>query len=250
VPPFEQATLYFLDEESGYALVGLGAGAGSHYVAVYRTDDGGITWTLTFTHESGETKSLPNSGSKNGITFRDGEHGWIGGAIPMDDYFYLYFTQDGGLTWTKEADIALPVAFAGSMLDVWQPVLIEPYEVYLPVRAYPPAGGIYLLVYRSEDFGETWAYRGAVEHGGGIDFVTPEEIWLAAGVGLFRSMDGGVTWSAVTGMGIPPGEFFLKVDFVDSQTGWALTTPDDQTLEPLKLYRTDDGGENWALLLP
>ncbi len=250
VPPFEQATFYFLDQESGYALVGLGAGAGSHYVAIYRTDDGGTTWTMTFTHEPGETRSLPNGGSKNGITFRDVEYGWIAGAIPMDDHFYLYYTQDGGLTWIKETDIALPSDFAGSMLDIWQPVMVAPDWVYLPVRAYPPAGDIYLLVYRSEDFGETWAYRGAVEHGGAIDFVSADEGWLVAEAGLFHSTDGGGTWSAVSTMGIAPGEFFLKVDFLDSQTGWVLTTPEDQSLESLKLYRTDDGGENWALLLP
>jgi hypothetical protein len=59
-----------------------------------------------------------------------------------------------------------------------------------------------------------------------------------------------VTWSMLASTGIPADEFFLKVDFVDSLHGWVLTTPDDMTWDPLKLYRTTDGGASWVLLLP
>jgi len=93
--PFERARYFFLDEDTGYALVDLGAGAGSHYVAIHRTDDGGSTWTEVFSHEPGESKSLPEGGSKGGITFLDVDRGWIGGTYPMTDYFYLHFTTDG-----------------------------------------------------------------------------------------------------------------------------------------------------------
>jgi photosystem II stability/assembly factor-like uncharacterized protein len=249
-PPFDNARLEFLDQNLGYALVDLGAGAGSHYVAFYQTLDGGTSWTMVFTHEPGEIKSLPNGGSKNGITFRGVDQGWIGGTIPMEDNFYLFFTQDGGATWEKETDIALPEEFAGSMLDVWQPVFINATNAILPVRAYPPSGGIFLLIYRSDDFGETWVYRGAVEDGEALDFITLDEGWLAAGATLFNTLDGGATWSAVLTAGIAEGEVFLNVDFVDHINGWVLTTPDSTTWELLKLYRTDDGGANWSVLVP
>jgi photosystem II stability/assembly factor-like uncharacterized protein len=248
--PFDNARYDFLDINIGYALVDLGAGAGSHYVALYRTLDGGASWTLVFTHEPGESKSLREGGAKNGITFRGVDYGWIGGAIPMDDYFYLFFTEDGGVTWAQETDIALPGLFAGSMLDVWQPQFIDPTSAILPVRAYVPGGGNPLLIYHSTDDGDTWAYRGFVEDGRDVDFYSLDRGWLAANLALYQTLDGGVTWSTLATTGIPADEFFLKVDFVDSLHGWVLTTPDDMTWDPLKLYRTTDGGASWVLLLP
>ena len=250
VLPFDNARYDFLDINTGYALVDLGAGAGSHYVAVYRTLDGGASWTMVFTHEPGESKSLREGGAKNGITFRDVDHGWIGGVIPMDDYFYLLFTEDGGVTWAQETDIAFPAIFAGSMLDVWQPQFIDDTTGFLPLIAYTPGGSIELLIYRSTDDGDTWAYRGAVEDGLDVDFYSLDQGWLAANLGLFQTLDGGLTWTAASTTGIPPGEYFLKVDFVDSLHGWVLTTPDDMTWDPLKLYRTTNGGTSWEFLLP
>ena len=249
-PPFDNATFEFVDREFGYALVGLGAGAGSHYVAIYRTVDGGQTWEMVFTHEPELIKALPNGGSKNGLTFKDVDHGWIGGAIPMDDYFYLFYTEDGGVTWAQEEEIALPGDYGGSMLEVWQPVFVETGTAFLPVRAYPPEGGIHLLIYRSTDGGENWAFRGAVAEGEAVDFVGPELGWLAAGSALFQTAEGGMTWPTLSAQGIGMGEVFLKVDFVDQLHGWVLTTPDSSTWESLKRYRTENGGENWSLLAP
>jgi photosystem II stability/assembly factor-like uncharacterized protein len=50
--------------------------------------------------------------------------------------------------------------------------------------------------------------------------------------------------------GIPEGAFFLEIDFVDENHGWVLTTPSDETREPVRLYRTSDGGETWTSLTP
>jgi photosystem II stability/assembly factor-like uncharacterized protein len=168
----------------------------------------------------------------------------------MDDYFYLYTTEDGGQTWAQETDIELPSAFVGSMLEVWQPMFVDASTAYLPVRAYVPEGGLYLKIYRSSDYGQTWDYQGAVEDGRAVDFYSAGAGWLAAEVMLYQTLDGGVTWSAVSTPGIPTGEFFLNVDFVDGQHGWVLTTPDDDTWDPLFLYRTSNGGASWTQLLP
>ena len=168
----------------------------------------------------------------------------------MDDYFYLFHTVDGGVTWAQEPDIALPAAFTGSMLDVWQPLFVDATTAFLPVQTYPPSGVGTLLIYRSTDSGETWTYRGFVEGRRDVDFISADMGWLAADSALFQTLDGGVIWTTMATTGIPPGEFFLKVDFVDSLYGWVLTTSDDMTWDPLKLYRTTDGGASWVLLLP
>jgi photosystem II stability/assembly factor-like uncharacterized protein len=242
--PFDHASYFFLDDRIGYALVDLGAGAGSHYVAIYRTGDGGASWAQVFMHEPGESKSLREGGSKNGITFRDVNSGWIGGTIPMDDFFYLYFTQDGGVTWAEETDIALPVEYTGSFLEVWQPVFVSETTAYLPVRAMSPAG-MQLLIYRSEDDGESWTFQNGVPDGQVLEFINENEGWAAAQTDLFRTLDGGISWMPVATPSIPAGRVILEVDFVDSLHGWMLVTPDDSTMDTIELFGTTDGGVSW-----
>ncbi len=248
--PFERARYHFLTGEVGFALVDLGAGAGSHYVALYRTSDGGGNWTEVFSHEPGEIKSLPNSGTKNGVTFLDVTTGWIGGSIPMTDYFHFYATIDGGATWSQETDITLPVLFTGSFLDVQLPFFLDENTGYLPVQALTDASEIFLLIYRSDDSGQTWNYQNHIQDGRVVDFYSLDAGWIAAGDSLLHTTDGGATWTANTLSGIGTGEIFLDVDFVDDQHGWVITTPNPDTWSPRKLYRTTDGGSNWVQLLP
>ena len=248
--PFENASYFFRNIEDGYALVDLGAGAGSHYVALYRTNDGGQTWLEVFSHEPGESKSLPEGGSKKGITFLNGDRGWIGGNRPMTDDFYLFVTNDGGRTWDQDVDIALPDIYSGSMLDVWQPFFLNNTTGYLPVKALTSSGDLYMMIYRTDDAGKTWTYQNSIKDGRWVDFTSVWEGWAVAEDALYQTNDGGQTWSLAVTSGIPAGEFFLGIEFVDDQYGWAVTSPDDSTWDPRKLYHTVDGGVTWALLLP
>jgi photosystem II stability/assembly factor-like uncharacterized protein len=248
--PFDNARYEFLDLNNGYALVALGAGAGSHYVALYQTTDSGSSWTEVFSHEPGESKSLPNGGYKNGVTFLDMNHGWIGGGIPMTDHLYLYATEDGGATWQQETDIAIDEMFAGFMFEVWQPVFLTDTLGYLPVQAMAPEGWSNLLFYKSTDAGQSWTFQNFTDPLRDFSFTSPETLWGAARFNLLRGTDSAVVWFAPETSGIPDGEFFLKVDFVDENNGWVLTTPNDDTWDPVKLYRTTDGGASWMLLTP
>lgn len=248
--PFDNARYFFLNLTSGFALVDLGAAAGSHYVALYQTSDGGANWTEVFTHEPGASKSLPESGSKSGIAFLDVNQGWIGGAIPMEDYFYLYTTTDSGFTWAQETDITLPGAYAGNFLEVWQPFFRSNTVAYLPVRALTADGDTLLLVYRSADGGQSWTFQNAIPDGRVVDFTTVDQGWAGGGTSLLTTTDGGVTWTPSGMTGIPAGDGILNLDFVDDQNGWVLTTPDESTWTPLRLFRTTDGGASWTQLLP
>ena len=248
--PFDNAQYTFVDPNGGYALVSLGVAAGSQYVAIYQTTDGGVNWTQVFSHVPGETASLPGGGHKAGLTLLDMSHGWIGGDIPMTDYFYLYATSDGGVSWSLETDIALPAGFSNTFEEAQQPFFVSGTVGYLPVRMLTEASESYLLIYRSDDSGQTWIYQGLVQNGQDVDFDSPSSGWIASDMGLYHSTDGGVTWSAMSPAGIPATDSILKVDFVDGQYGWVLSTPDPSTMSPLHLYRTVDGGASWTQLMP
>ena len=165
----------------------------------------------------------------------------------MTDAFHFYATTDGGVTWVKETDISTPPGINNAWLDVWQPTFVSASVAYLPVRSLDSAGD-QLLVYRSDDYGETWGYQAAIEDGRALDVISADEGWVAADFALYRTLDGGATWMVAPASGIPAGTFFMGVEFVDDMHGWVVTTPDENTWEPLEVYRTTDGGVSWNLL--
>jgi hypothetical protein len=88
-----------------------GAVAGSSEKYLFRSADGGTSWTLISrttlgnpTPEAG-VGDFPNPGAVAVMLFIDASNGWIGLQSPGDN---LYHTQDGGVSWT--AITALPPA--------------------------------------------------------------------------------------------------------------------------------------------
>ena len=77
------------------------------------------------------------------------------------------------------------------------------------------------------------------------------------GSGLFKSTDGGATWKRLSGHGLPTrttGKFALAIARSNSNRVYALIETGDgvplngKETDRGKLWRTDDGGENWRLV--
>ncbi|HEX6190568.1 MAG TPA: hypothetical protein VFZ40_21125 [Pyrinomonadaceae bacterium] len=77
------------------------------------------------------------------------------------------------------------------------------------------------------------------------------------GSGLFTSRDGGATWKRITGRGLPTrmtGKWALAMSKANSNRIYALIETGDgvplrgQETDRGKLWRSDDGGENWRLI--
>ncbi|MPZ13824.1 MAG: DUF4232 domain-containing protein [Chloroflexi bacterium] len=167
-------------------------------------------------------------------SFVDSDHGWIAvGRI-------LLTTEDGGQHWTKlyESEQFLGV------VD-----FVSPQHGFL-------AGNDALLV--TKDGGRSWSglpmpARGFVHF---VDFVDGQHGWaIVTGPHkervIFRSTDGGATWTALTDPcphpqgKLPPGPF----RFIDVRTGWIACAASASLGFPnLQLFRTDDGGDYWSLV--
>ena len=101
-------------------------------------------------------------------------------------------------------------------------------------------------VLRSTDGGATWTVVAPPSNGGTMGFAGPLDWWWMGASAMSTTMDGGVTWSAMTAGGPAqpiPGSLVL----LDSQHAWVGGTVGGSTL----LYTTSNAGSRWsALSLP
>lgn len=90
----------FADATNGWALFGSGLAMGSQIKCLYRTTDGGKTWTHLLTAQGQAGEALPFVGDIVSMGFSRSATGLVafsGGIAPV-----VYETTDGGSTWTKQ----------------------------------------------------------------------------------------------------------------------------------------------------
>ncbi|MBV6396560.1 MAG: Ycf48-like protein [Anaerolineales bacterium] len=247
--PFATASLQFLDSQTGFALAGLGAGAGSEAIALFKTGDGGMNWTRVYINDpttDGYSDSLPLGGQKGGFAFINASRGWVGGSVPIDNYIYLYATQDGGATWV-ETNLALPPGYESAQTGNNGPQFFSGDQGILVVNLVAPVEpGVFTLVYRTTDGGITWIPGAPIPRGRPTEFYSFNDGVAWVENQFYATRDAGQTWGAV----IPHEDFsdrLVSFQFVNALTGFVLTNPsgDNPTL-----YKTTDGGATWTLLIP
>ncbi|MCI0555876.1 MAG: hypothetical protein L0287_33450, partial [Anaerolineae bacterium] len=123
---------------------------------------------------------------------------------------------------------------------------------------YPNSG----TLYRTLDGGMTWMNSMTPFSGGDLNFLDADNGWMLAdlgvgagsmGVSVFQTTDGGTTWEqkytndpnlSNAGDSLPLGGLKNGLAPLNMQIAWAygvVYAPGN-----LYLFRTDDGGENWA----
>jgi photosystem II stability/assembly factor-like uncharacterized protein len=239
--------LSFLDDRSGFALT-LGEDAHAKIVRrLYRTTDGGRRWELV--------RNMPFSGR---IEFTGPKTGWALTdparwlqtgccAIPVEEGI-VYRTLDGGYTWHR---VALPTPARA-------------------MRFFGPRDGVVAVlpegrrrhrrrvgVYTTSDGGSTWTAHSAPAAADQSDSRQgiPDFPFSAASVSdwalfahgtLFRTRDGGRTWTTVDPTPRPQPSVW-SVDFATPSRGWAIFAAGEAGAA---LVRTTDGGRTWAPLAP
>lgn len=243
---FYASQLAFADTMNGFALVGLGAAAGSSAAAIYKTDDGGLSWTLVhqINPELGSGPGLlPFSGMKDGIAALDGQRSWVSGSVPMPGAIWLFQSVDGGSTWNQQP-ISAPAGFEGAMFAAGEPRFFNATQGKLPVQFVTEAS--WTVLYRTEDAGATWTPSNPVQSGGSYTMASIQDAWVWDGERIAVTRDGGATW-AMAETNINLAGWLMQIDFVDQYVGWATAASADGSYQ---LYQTLDSGVTWTQLQP
>lgn len=194
---------------------------------LWRSADGGATWSR---------RALPaNPATCFRVRFQpDGQR--VIGAFDLG----IYRSVDAGLTWSRTALPHWPTDLALHPSDpdvLWAPV----YENGL---------------YRSDDGGATWSPIGGVglpSSGNGRGAVSvcasdPDRLYVAFAtpsasmLGVFRSDDGGATWTDVS----PPDDYFWGQGWYNNTIGVSPVDPDLVLAGGGALLRSDDAGLTWT----
>ncbi len=200
---------------------------------VFRSSDGGQTWDkVLYKDENTGATDLAFDPTNPQILYTDLWNSrrppWTTGG-PLEGHTGgLFKSTDGGDTW-KPLTKGLPTNEQGLGRIGIGIAPNDPNRLYALVDAQPEVGGLY----RSDDAGESWQRVNHEERiwGRGFDFawvrVAPDnhdEIYIC-NTSTYRSMDGGVTFTAIKGA--PGGDDYHTV-WINSENPQIILLASDQ----------------------
>jgi photosystem II stability/assembly factor-like uncharacterized protein len=246
------------------AVAGTAQDANLYYIGaagggVWKTENGGATWTAVFEKEPvaaiGAVTIDPTN--ENVVWVGTGE------ANPRNDVTFgdgVYKTTDGGKTWTN---VGLPDSWSISR------IIVDPHDPqHVIVGAFgdpfrdSEARGVYV----TDDGGKTWSKTLYVGPQTGVaelamDPNDPAVIYASMWQfrrlpwtfhsggpddGIWRSADGGRTWTRLAGHGLPTGDMGRSAVAIapsDSKRVYAIIEAQGGIL-----WRSDDAGANWTMV--
>lgn len=251
LPPLSAAygptTISFVDSTHGWALVpGVPATQCEQAGAqLWRTSDGAGSWQLVSVVDEIHPVNNPNGlglpQCKEVLDFVDAEHGYV---AAWDDNHRptVYRTSDGGVTWLV------------STLPDPPDFMTQPGGFTLRIAWIKEIGGIsYLLafgaqdgpvhdrqyLFRSNDGGATWSWVTKLPSSEVVMVSDARLLWIVPGSSQ-ESVNGGQQWHPFTSDYQQAAGVPPQIVFADSSVGYA-------TVRGL-IQRTTDGGAHWSAI--
>src|SRR5229473_2081727 len=205
--PVDRARMSFINSQDGWIEAETGGATGNDFEMIFRTTDGGKSWTAvsrtTYGSQSNIPATFPFSGHKTGLTFINASTGWATGP-------WLYITRDGGATWKQQT---LPTA---------------PDQVFAPPTFFNARDGILSAnsqLFVTHDGGTTWQSTSSLPASSSfVTFIDMQHGWVAVdnGTTLYRTSDGGAHWAKITPAIAASITSVAQLNFVSTGIGWAL----------------------------
>lgn len=214
--------------------------------AVYKTTDGGTTWTAqqAFSTSGESYLNFVHAFDSNNV---------VAGGDPEGGEYELYTSSNGGATWARVPNANLPNPLSGEY-----GYNAGYYAVGNNIFFYTNKGRIY----KSTDKGLTWsiAFTGStysLTDFGGAN-VNGDMAWSDANRGivikknfigttptaiaLYRTTDGGATWSAVTFTGITATSAITDISYVPGTNVLVATSSAGGS------WKSIDNGSTWTVI--
>jgi len=226
---------------------------------VWQTTDSGASWKPIFDAEpNASIGAIAVAPSNHKILYVGTGEGALRGDITYGDG--VYKSVDGGKSW-KNIGLKDTRQIGALIVDPHNPDIAMVAALGHAFGANTERG-----LFRTADGGKSWQkvlYRD--ENTGAIDVtfdphdskIVYAALWQVRrqpwnfssggpGSGLFRSSDGGVTWTELKGNGLPDG----LLGRIDISVSGAKSTRVYAMVEAKEggLYRSDDGGNHWRVV--
>jgi len=257
------------------SVVGIPGQPNIYYVGaasggIWKTIDGGVHWEPIFDSQPvSSIGALAIAPSDSNIIWAGTGEPWIRSHISVGEG--IYKSTDAGKTW-KLMGLEKTGRISRVVIDPKNPDVVL---VGALGHAYGPQQE--RGVFRTTDGGKTWERVLFTDEKSGcahleMDPNNPQVLFAGMwpleihtwgrdsggpGSGLFKSTDGGVTWKRLSGNGLPTritGKIVPAISPSNSKRVYALIETGDgvplngQETDRGKLWRSDDGGENWKLI--
>jgi photosystem II stability/assembly factor-like uncharacterized protein len=254
--------LFFVDLKHGWFLWKIQTSSAFSAGRLFRTDDGGATWT-----------ELPDPPSAGGFRFHTPLDGWMAGGAAGEE---LFVTDDGGETWQQKT-VPPPTNCSKCRPVYGTPKFQNPNSASLMVTFEDDSvseGRSVNSTYVTPDGGKSWQAKEAYEQTGPypktgiasqVDTHTVR-VFSNARSGLQVRTEGGTINSSYPA-GLPPRGSIAGADFVDDSNGWLIYQADKCTkfrnpatdgpgMECVEvghqndLLATTDGGKTFRIITP
>ncbi len=219
---------------------------------MYRSDDAGETWRHIGLAEAGQIGRMVVHPENPDLVYV----GAIGNPFGPNEERGLYKTTDGGITWEAKLQIADSVGVYGVVMEPGNPDVLyattwraerKPWSIISGMQASGGGG-----IFKSTDAGESWEkLTQGLPSGliGKIDLsisdAAPQRVYAiveAVGdeAGIYRSEDGGTTWTQTSDEGnLISRPFYFTNIHADPQN------PDLLYVGNVRFFRSLDGGYTW-----
>lgn len=228
----KSAMIFALDENTAWVPLHSGTPQG-----IWKTEDAGATWVRQDTASFSGTGSFPNC-----VHFFDENNGWCQGD-PIDGYFEMYTTTDGGDTWVRVPSQNIPAPLPNEWGTVgYYDALGD--TLWFGTQCVTSPG----RVFKSTDKGLTWTVANTpFTSNGWVDVRMRDELnglamdKRAAGSFLAETSDGGATWTAIT----PTGPFYgYDIAYVPGTANTWISTGAASSASGASY--SVDGGHSWT----